>query len=108
MIRSDGEVIRCHLEQQGDFTPRVAGIGHPSQERVHRCEGQYDDAVSTSCMSTFVRDHRSDLLTFEQPQGTRADDDAGSNTRQAVGGCPGVIEHVDVRNLVDTVAHQVQ
>jgi len=108
MIRSDGEVIRCHLEQQGDFTPRVAGIGHPSQERVHRCEGQYDDAVSTSCMSTFVRDHRSDLLMPEERERARTNDDAGPNPWKAVSGRPGVVENLDIGHLVDTVTDQVE
>src|SRR5664280_334783 len=104
--RTKCKICRLHRQEERRLSPRTSDIRHPPQERVHRREGQHDHAVATVGVPPLMRDYRTDLRMPEQPECARADDYARSNPGEAVGGDPRVIEHVDIRHLVDTMADQ--
>ncbi len=95
-----GEIIGRHLQQTGHRLPGVTGIRDEVKQAVHGSKGQEHDAVALTDMTTLMGQDGSEPFVVEDLQGPGAQDDAGTDPRQAVGRHPGVVQEKGTRGTL--------
>ena len=85
-------IVGRHLEKTRDRTRRQASVRDPSEGLGQTRHGQHHQPMALVRMSTLVLDDGGQLRLVQQSQRARTDDDARSDTGQAVGDRGRVIE----------------